>query len=79
MVWIVAWGLVGGGLAWRWRSPRGRVVAVVVGGGLLYGVSYGLFLLGGWIPLVPAALALGGGLVGGALLPGTVRQLQAND
>jgi CHASE2 domain-containing sensor protein len=79
MVWILAWGLAGGGLAWAWRSPRNRGLAVVAGGVLLYGASYGLFLLGGWIPLVPAALALGGGLVGGAVAPAVIRRFQPTD
>jgi len=65
--WILAWGLVGGGIAWRFRRLP---IRVGVGGTallLLYGGSYGLFWLGGWIPLVPAAIALMGGLIGGAI------------
>jgi len=65
-VWIVLWGLSGALFAWYIRRPLTyAVVALVLLGGL-YGLCYALFLQGGWIPLVPPALALGlasGGVV----------------
>jgi len=58
-VWIVAWSVVGGLIAWRCRS----LVVIGLATGMtiiiLYGVCYVvLFLFAGWIPLVPSALAL---------------------
>ncbi|HEY9888081.1 MAG TPA: CHASE2 domain-containing protein, partial [Candidatus Obscuribacterales bacterium] len=57
-VWIVAWGL-GGALFAGWaRRPLLYAGGAVLLIGGLYGVCYLIFLNGGWIPLVPAALAL---------------------
>jgi CHASE2 domain-containing sensor protein len=57
---ILTWALVGGFLAWRCRQ---KVIylspVVVVGTGVLYGFCFIIFLnQGGWIPVVPSALAL---------------------
>ncbi len=65
-IWICCWSLVGGIAVNRYRSLlglsiRGGVVTVI-----LYGSCWILFLQGGWVPLVPAALALiitGGGVI----------------
>lgn len=69
VAWILAWGLVGSGIAWHFRRLPMWVGVGSAGLLLLYGGSYGLFCLGGWIPLVPAAIALMGGLMGGAIAP----------
>lgn len=65
-LWIVLWGLGGALFAWYIRRPLTYgVVAIMLLGGL-YGICYIVLLQGGWIPLVPAALALGfasGGVV----------------
>ena len=57
-VWIIAWGLGGALFAWYARRPVTFTsgAAVLLGG--LYGGCYFLLLQGGWIPLIPAALAL---------------------
>lgn len=57
--WLVVWGLVGLGLG-RWvRSPLASGLGLgLASGGLVLG-SYGLLLLGWWVPLVPALLGLG--------------------
>lgn len=64
--WIVLWGLVGALFAWYIRRPLAyAAVALLLLGGL-YGVCYVILLQGIWIPMVPAALALGfasGGVV----------------
>ncbi len=65
-LWIVLWGLGGALFAWHIRRPLtyGLVAIALLGG--LYGICYVFLLQGGWIPLVPAALALGfasGGVV----------------
>lgn len=57
VLWVWAWALVGG-TVWRLRHP---LLLVVVGSTIiigLVGVCFGLFLLSGWIPLIPPALAL---------------------
>jgi len=79
MAWIVAWGVTGGGIAWGVQSLKKRSLAIATGIVLLYGGSYGLFLLGGWVPLVPAVLALTGGVVGGAMMPSLLSRTQTND
>lgn len=65
-IWIIFWGLGGALFAWYVRRPLTYgVVAIALLAGL-YGICYLFFLQGGWIPLVPAALALGlasGGVV----------------
>ena len=58
MLWILGWSVVGGTLAWKIRRPW---IFLPAGGGaiaILYGISYQLFLRGGWIPLVPPGLGL---------------------
>ncbi len=58
-VWVWGWSLVGGILAWHIRQPLRLVLAGIIGLGLLVGICFGIFILAGWIPLVPSALALG--------------------
>lgn len=57
-LWIWGWSLGGGVLAWRFRS----IIYLGLSGGIalaaLYGLGFGLFLKGGWVPLVPSAIAL---------------------
>lgn len=58
VVWILGWSIAAGLLIWCWRSP----LFLGVSGGVLLGVLYGgCFLLlqnyGGWIPLLPPAVA----------------------
>ncbi|HIK06659.1 MAG TPA: CHASE2 domain-containing protein [Trichormus sp. M33_DOE_039] len=57
-LWVFAWSLVGGFLAWRIRKPW----LLILGGGvaiaILLGGTYAIFLKAGWIPLVPPALGL---------------------
>ncbi|MEM9487264.1 MAG: CHASE2 domain-containing protein [Cyanobacteria bacterium P01_F01_bin.116] len=75
VVWIAVWTLVGSGLAFRqrwwamWLLSLGGTVSV------LYGASWGLFALGLWVPLVPAALGLVGSSVG-AIAPSLIHQLK---
>lgn len=66
-LWIVAWTAIGGVLCWQQRLTSGstkllflkRFRLVVTGSVLILGV-YGAFLLGWWIPLVPALMGLAG-------------------
>lgn len=58
VLWIWIWSLIGGSLTWRVR--RSPLLGLAGGAtlGTLFGICYGLFIYGGWIPLVPSALAL---------------------
>ncbi|MEO1401321.1 MAG: CHASE2 domain-containing protein [Cyanobacteria bacterium J06635_1] len=61
-LWIVGWSLAGSLLVYGQLRTHNRPVIIVLSTGtlllLLTGTSYGLFWSGGWIPLVPAALAI---------------------
>jgi adenylate cyclase len=56
MGWILLWSLLGGLLAWRSRHPLLLTVLLFGSTVLLFGLCFSLFLLGGWIPLVPTLL-----------------------
>ncbi len=57
-VWIWGWSLVGGILAWRFRSPLGLGLTVAAALGTIYGLCFAFLIKGGWVPLVPSALSL---------------------
>ena len=57
-IWVWCWSLVGGVLAWRFRSILHLGLAIGVALGVLYGLCLCLLTQGGWIPLVPPALVL---------------------
>jgi CHASE2 domain-containing sensor protein len=64
--WILGWSLIGAILAKGAHSLRGFVVRGGIAIGILYGSCWIILTLqGGWIPLLPAALALaiGGGII----------------
>ncbi|MBE9205009.1 CHASE2 domain-containing protein [Nostoc sp. LEGE 06077] len=67
-LWVFAWSLVGGFLAWRIRKPW----LLILGGGVaiavLLGANYMIFLRAGWIPLVPPVLSLLGSAVAVVLI-----------
>lgn len=66
MLWIFAWGVTGAAFAWWVRRPLWFALGSSLLGVITCGISYGLFLLGGWIPLLPPLAALflaAGGLV----------------
>ncbi|HEY9822376.1 MAG TPA: CHASE2 domain-containing protein [Candidatus Sericytochromatia bacterium] len=57
VLWIWGWSLTGALVSWRfhlWIRSGLVAIAVVV----LYGLCFALLTQGGWVPLVPAALAL---------------------
>ncbi len=59
IVWILAWALVGASLNWKIRHPLFLGFSAIPLLGILFGI--GFFILSsfaGWIPVVPAALAL---------------------
>jgi adenylate cyclase len=67
--WILVWSIIGAALCWQQRHGSSRrqtrilVASLVLAGGGLIGVSFGLFLLGWWISVVPPLLALGGSAI----------------
>jgi CHASE2 domain-containing sensor protein len=65
MLWTWLWGLIGGLIAWRWRSPLGLVLAAVVSTTVLYGLCYVFLVQGTWVIFVSPLLAslLAGGTV----------------
>ncbi|MBD2129711.1 CHASE2 domain-containing protein [Microcoleus sp. ZQ-A2] len=77
-LWVWAWSLTGGILVWQMRSrcvgkvesPRRLVLAVAISVSVLYGVCWVVWLQGGWLPLIPAAIAL---VITGGAMPWAVR------
>jgi CHASE2 domain-containing sensor protein len=57
-VWIWAWAMLGGLLALRLRSPLYLGITLAAALVILYGICFGILTKGGWLPLVPSALAL---------------------
>lgn len=66
VLWIAGWAVVGGSLVWRINQPfvlgLGEIAAIAI----LWGISYGLFLQQGWIPVVAPVLA--STLTGGSMI-----------
>ena len=54
---FVGLAIVGSSLAWYIRHPVILVFAGTVTLGMLFGISFGIFLLGGWIPVMTPAIA----------------------
>ena len=58
ILWNSGWAVVGGAVAWRIQHPaRAALVGGVASIGL-FGMSFVIFTLGGWVPLVSPALSL---------------------
>jgi len=58
-IWIVFWSVIAGIAFWLGRSLVKRTLAFTLAFVLLSLISFLVFLQGGWIPFVPALLALG--------------------
>jgi hypothetical protein len=54
---FVGWATVGSSLAWYIGRPVILVFAGTLTLGMLFGISFGIFLLGGWIPVMTPAIA----------------------
>ncbi|NEP00622.1 MAG: adenylate/guanylate cyclase domain-containing protein [Symploca sp. SIO2E9] len=66
-LWIFLWAGVGTTLTWKWRYTSGlssfyfqRGTGLILSAGFLLGSTYIALVVGWWIPVVPAFLALGG-------------------
>ena len=57
-LWIWGWSVVGGAIIWRFQSPLSLSIATGVALAALYGSCWAILTQAGWVPLVPAALAL---------------------
>ncbi len=58
ILWIAVWGAVGGWLAWWLDNSVSLIGSGIAVFGSLLGFTFFLFTQQGWIPLIPAALAL---------------------
>ncbi|PSB26370.1 EAL domain-containing protein [Stenomitos frigidus] len=58
MVWLWLWAMMGGVLAWRFRHPASLVFMIIAAVGGLLCLGFGILLQSGWVPVVPAAIAL---------------------
>ncbi|MEB3211178.1 MAG: CHASE2 domain-containing protein, partial [Leptolyngbyaceae bacterium] len=68
VLWVLGWSGLSGAIAW-WGRSRYRVIGLTLGlAGVVIGVSYGLLLIGGWMPLVPSLMAIGLTSLGGRSL-----------
>ncbi len=56
--WIFGWGFTGAAIAWRVRHPLGLTAAEIGLLGLLWGTSFGIFSLHGWVSVVTPTLAI---------------------
>jgi adenylate cyclase len=66
ILWIWGWSMVGGTLAWRMAHPTRLALAFAATLGLCCSISFGIFLLAGWVPVAAPVLALivtGGSIV----------------
>ncbi|MCA1994560.1 MAG: CHASE2 domain-containing protein, partial [Coleofasciculus sp. S288] len=57
-VWVWCWSLVGGALVWYFRTPLYLGLASGTAICTLCGACFFVLLQGGWIPLIPSAIAL---------------------
>lgn len=57
-LWVWVWSVVGGVLVWHFHSPLRLGLAGGAALVTLYGLCFVFLLKGGWVPLVPPALAL---------------------
>ena len=57
-LWIVLWGVIGMALGLLLQSPWKTLLGLAVSSACLLALSYGLIVVGWWIPVVPALLTL---------------------
>jgi CHASE2 domain-containing sensor protein len=68
-LWIVGWSMVGGLLVWRFTRLRWLSFAVLSAWGMLvFSCWLTLSVAAGWLPLIPAALALGGSAIASRII-----------
>jgi len=57
-IWIFGWSWLGAVIGWRLRAPVRTGAAILLAISSLGGVVFGAFLIGWWIPLMPAAIGV---------------------
>ncbi len=57
-LWIWGWSLLGAAIAWKIKHPLSIAIVVVGSTASLWGICLVTFAFAGWIPFVPAAIAL---------------------
>ncbi|HEY9643678.1 MAG TPA: CHASE2 domain-containing protein [Coleofasciculaceae cyanobacterium] len=62
-LWIIAWSIIGAVMGWTSLSPRRTAFKVLLGGMVLWGGAYLLFLAGWWLIIIPPLLALVGSAI----------------
>ncbi|MBN8564227.1 MAG: CHASE2 domain-containing protein [Leptolyngbya sp. UWPOB_LEPTO1] len=62
-LWIVGWTVIGIALGWWLRLSLRLLAGLILAGVLLVGVSYGLLILGWWVPVVPPLLVFLGTMI----------------
>lgn len=63
LMWILLWSWLGAEIVWKLRSPHKSAPAVLIAGIGLSGICYGAFLLGWWLPVIPAMMTMTGSAV----------------
>lgn len=58
VLWIWGWSLVGGITAWYFSKPLHLGLAVIVTLLTVFGLCFGIFAIGGWVPFIPSVLVL---------------------
>ncbi|MBW4582770.1 MAG: EAL domain-containing protein [Tildeniella nuda ZEHNDER 1965/U140] len=58
ILWLWLWAMLGSVLAWRFRHPASLVFMITAAAGGLLCICFGILLQAGWVPVVPAAIAL---------------------
>jgi diguanylate cyclase (GGDEF)-like protein len=81
-LWVWGWALGGAALSWTLRSPSAIAVAIAIGGVGSIAGCYFAFIIGWWLPIVPAGMTLAGAAIAivvykNQVLHHTNRQLQA--
>ncbi len=67
IIWIGIWALLGGSLVWKIKHPIQQGLALIIGFLGLFGISYFLFFLNIWVPILAPILSLalaGTGIIG---------------
>ncbi|MCT7952491.1 adenylate/guanylate cyclase domain-containing protein [Ancylothrix sp. C2] len=62
-LWVFGWSWVGAILGWGFRASRWTIYGLILAGGVLFAVTFFLFLGGWWVPVVPAFLTLAGSAI----------------
>ncbi|MBD2308749.1 CHASE2 domain-containing protein [Chroococcidiopsis sp. FACHB-1243] len=62
-LWILLWAGIGAAIGWKSPSPQWTTIGVLLGGMLLLGGAYLLFLVGWWLIAIPPLFALVGAAI----------------